>query len=139
VYVSSCGGLVGGDLDPDKLRLTRAAQRVQKAFLNFVVAPTFDLIKDIAPKSHALARRHIAANLDGWAALAATGDRMRVLNDGDAQHPAEIVHASPRESPFHNSNSASWCAPPSIVTGRTADVTMRMSIIAGGAFGSEAW
>ena len=84
--------------------------RMQKAFLNFVVAPTFDLVKDIAPKTHRVARGHIAANLDRWTQIAATGDRTRVLNQDDPERPAERLHASPAQSPFHSSNQASWCA-----------------------------
>ena len=83
--------------------------RVQKAFLNFVVTPTFDLIKDIAPKTHHMARAYIASNLERWAALAATGDTTRVLNDNDPRNPSQLVHVSPVHSPFHSNNNASWC------------------------------
>ena len=78
---------------------------MQKTFLSYVVKPTFEAIKDIAPLSFELADGLISQNLDSWAAIAAAGDRGAVIGEG-----AEQLHVSPMTSPFHSSNQASWCA-----------------------------
>jgi hypothetical protein len=82
---------------------------MQKAFLNFVVAPTWDLLKDIAPKSHALAKSIISDNYTRWIALADRGDTTGVLHD--PRRPVGHVHASPLQSPYHSNNQTSWCSP----------------------------
>jgi hypothetical protein len=97
---------------PDIVRVVA----VQKAFLNFVVSPTWELLKDIAPKSHALAKSFIAKNLQQWIQIADSGDPSRVINEGDPRNPTALVHVSPIQSPFHSSNQASWCAPQSCHT-----------------------
>ena len=84
---------------------------VQKAFLNFVVTPTWDLLRDIAPKSHSLARSLIEGNLAKWMALAERGDATGVINERDPRAPAAPVHVSPIQSPFHSNNQTSWCGP----------------------------
>ena len=85
---------------------------MQKAFLNFVVTPTWDLLKVIAPKSHAMARDAVANNLSMWLQIAETGDPLRVLNDEDPTHPTQAVHVSPLQSPFHSGGQTSWCGLP---------------------------
>lgn len=89
---------------------------MQKAFLNFVVTPTWELLRDVAPKSHALARALIDTNLAKWVELAERGDATAVLNEGDARAPAAALHVAPIHSPFHSNNQTSWCAPPAART-----------------------
>lgn len=84
---------------------------MQKAFLNFVVTPTWELLRDVAPKSHALARALIDTNLAKWVELAERGDATAVLNEGDARAPAAALHVAPIHSPFHSNNQTSWCGP----------------------------
>jgi hypothetical protein len=99
-------------LDSQASRCFNSYDCVQKAFLNFVVTPTWDLLKDIAPKSHSLAKSIIARNFTRWAALAEHGDPTAVLHDNDPHMPSGRVHISPIQSPFHSNNQTSWCGSP---------------------------
>lgn len=79
---------------------------MQKVFLGFVVAPTWDLLKEIAPTSYVTARGHLAQNQALWAELAEMNDPTAVLQD--PTRTPELVHVSPLASPFHNPARNSW-------------------------------
>jgi hypothetical protein len=79
---------------------------MQKVFLTFVVGPTWELLKDIAPKSYACARGHLTKNLQLWTELAETGDPSAIIRD--PRHPSELVYVSPIASPFHVADRISW-------------------------------
>lgn len=81
---------------------------MQKVFLGFVVGPTWDLLREIAPNSYATARGHLAHNQALWAELAEMNDPTAVLQD--PTRTPELVHASPLASPFHNPARNSWYA-----------------------------
>lgn len=81
---------------------------MQKVFLSFVVAPTWDLLEKVAPKSYNIANAHLMHNLRLWTELATQGIVNAVLED--PHRPAQMVHVSPISSPFHNPDRNSWCA-----------------------------
>lgn len=84
----------------------------QKAFLTYVVRPTWDLLRNVAPRSHGLALVNLEANLAQWTLLAERGSRDEVISDPTRGGPAPLVHISPGTSPFHLPNSSAWCGGP---------------------------
>lgn len=90
------------------LALELATQCMQKVFLGFVVGPTWDLLKEIAPNSYKTAHFHLTKNQALWTELAEMNDPTAVLQD--PTRTPELVHASPLASPFHNPARNSWCA-----------------------------
>jgi hypothetical protein len=81
---------------------------MQKVFLSFVVAPTWEVLQKIAPKSYDIANGHLMHNLRLWTELADQGNASAVLED--PEKPAQMVHVSPISSPFHNNDRNTWCA-----------------------------
>lgn len=72
------------------------------------MAPTWDLLEKIAPKSYNVANGHLMHNLRLWTELADQGNVHAVLEDPES--PAQLVHVSPVSSPFHNIDRNSWYA-----------------------------